>query len=62
MLRNDAEVRRYSYFELGLPVVHVVRNYTIIKGPENIPLAHHETYLHTTKVVTILIPSFQGLR
>ena len=24
--------------------------------------AHHKTRLHTTKVITILIPSFHGLR
>ena len=29
---------------------------------ENKPHVHHKTYLHTTKVVTILIPSFHGLR
>ena len=29
---------------------------------ENKPHAHHETHFHTTKVVTILIPSFHGLR
>ena len=28
----------------------------------NKPHAHHETHLHIMKVVTILIPSFQGLR
>ena len=26
---------------------------------ENKPHAHHKTHLHTTKVITILIPSFQ---
>ena len=26
------------------------------------PHAHHETHLHTMKVVTILIPSYHGLR
>ena len=29
---------------------------------ENKPHAHHETHLLTTKVVTILISSFHGLR
>ena len=29
---------------------------------ENKPHAHHETHLHKMTVVTILIPSFQGLR
>ena len=29
---------------------------------ENKPHAHHETHLHTMKVVTILIHSFHGLR
>ena len=29
---------------------------------ENKPHAHHETHLHTMKVVTILNPSFHGLR
>jgi len=30
--------------------------------PKNKPHAHHETHFHTIKVVTILIPSFHGLR
>ena len=30
------------------------------KFAENKPHAHHESHLHTTKVVTILIPSFHG--
>ena len=30
--------------------------------PENKPHAHHESHLHTMKVVTILIPSFHGRR
>ena len=29
---------------------------------KNNPHAHHKTHLHTMKVVTILIPSFYGLR
>ena len=29
---------------------------------KNKPHAHHKTHLHTMKVVTILIPSFYGLR
>ena len=29
---------------------------------ENKPHSHHETHFHTMKVVTILIPSFHGLR
>ena len=29
---------------------------------ENKPYAQHESHLHTMKVVTILIPSFRGLR
>ena len=29
---------------------------------ENKPYAHHESHLHTMKVVTVLIPSFRGLR
>ena len=61
--------------------VHVVPNYTKIKGlnsgkiyiiakltcvisviAENIPHAHHQTHFHMMKVVTILFPSFHGLR
>ena len=29
---------------------------------ENVPHSHHETHLHTVKVATIFIPSFDGLR
>ena len=29
---------------------------------ENKPHAYHKTHLHTLKIVTILIPSFHGLR
>ena len=42
-----------------LNVINIAR-YSII--PQNKPHAHHETHFHTMKVVTILIPSFHGLR
>ena len=29
---------------------------------ENKPHAYHKTHLHTLKIITILIPSFHGLR
>ena len=41
----------WYFLEWSIPVI-----------AENTPHAHHETHLHTMKVVTILIPSFHGLR
>ena len=40
----------WYFLEWSIPVI-----------AENNRHAHHETHLHTTKVVTILIPSFHGL-
>ena len=40
-------------------VINLMRHFSYA---ENKPHGHHETHLHTMKVVTILIPSFHGLR
>ena len=47
----------------SLPNIQNVINLIVISViAQNKSHAHHETHLHTMKVVTILIPSFHGLR
>ena len=47
----------------SLPNIQNVINLIVISViAQNKSHAHHKTHLHTMKVVTILIPSFHGLR
>ena len=45
--------------EKHLNVINIAR---YSSHPQNKPHAHRETHFHTMKDVTILIPSFHGLR